>query len=425
MARRIHSEFEAFYRDAKDPCFRALLATVGSAQEADDLLAESFTRALSRWSELRRHPRPEAWVVRTALNLHRDRWRRSQRQQRLLQRREAVDHVDVVDPALMAAVQEIAARIGRVTGAGLGAAMRDHAPRWLTVTVITALVAANIFNLGADLAAMVEVAHLATGTNHAVAWLLGIAGFSLLLEVLVPFDRYAPILKLLTLALLSYAGVLFVVAVPWDQVWRGALALAVDTAHGRNAGFDLDTGLMVCAIFGTTISPYLFFWQASHEAEDEALEKVVTPKSDSWRTIRFDTIVGMLFSNVVMYFIILSTAATLHRAGPTDIQSAAQAAEAEPLPLPQIRSPAASGALPTKARPGSSCRTRTSARCTSARCAWIPRTRTRCTCRACRGPSRRTAARPSPRSTTPAATTRRVTWTTTRCISTRRTRSTS
>lgn len=110
MARRIHSEFEAFYRDAKDPCFRALLATVGSAQEADDLLAESFTRALSRWSELRRHPRPEAWVVRTALNLHRDRWRRSQRQQRLLQRREAVDHVDVVDPALMAAVQALPER---------------------------------------------------------------------------------------------------------------------------------------------------------------------------------------------------------------------------------------------------------------------------------------------------------------------------
>lgn len=110
MARRIPSEFEAFYRDAKDPCFRALLATVGSVAEADDLLAESFTRALARWSQVRRHPRPEAWVVRTALNLHRDRWRRSQRQQRLLQRREHVDHVDVVDPALMAAVQALPER---------------------------------------------------------------------------------------------------------------------------------------------------------------------------------------------------------------------------------------------------------------------------------------------------------------------------
>lgn len=110
MARRIPSEFEAFYRDAKDPCFRALLATVGSAAEADDLLAESFTRALARWSQVRRHPRPEAWVVRTALNLHRDRWRRSQRQQRLLQRRENVEHVDAVDPALMAAVQALPER---------------------------------------------------------------------------------------------------------------------------------------------------------------------------------------------------------------------------------------------------------------------------------------------------------------------------
>jgi RNA polymerase sigma factor (sigma-70 family) len=110
MARRIPSEFEAFYRDAKDPCFRALLATVGSAAEADDLLAESFTRALARWEHVRHHARPEAWVVRTALNLHRDRWRRSQRQQRLLLRRESVTHDDVVDPSLMAAVQELPER---------------------------------------------------------------------------------------------------------------------------------------------------------------------------------------------------------------------------------------------------------------------------------------------------------------------------
>jgi RNA polymerase sigma-70 factor (ECF subfamily) len=110
MARRIPSEFEAFYCEAKDPCFRALVATVGSVAEADDLLAESFTRALARWSEVRRHPRPEAWVVRTALNLHRDRWRRSQRQQQLLHRRETVTHVDVVDPALMAAVQALPER---------------------------------------------------------------------------------------------------------------------------------------------------------------------------------------------------------------------------------------------------------------------------------------------------------------------------
>ena len=110
MARRIPSEFEAFYREAKDPCFRALLATVGSAAEADDVLAESFTRALARWDDVRHHARPEAWVVRTALNLHRDRWRRSQRQQRLLQRREAISHEEVVDPVLLAAVRALPER---------------------------------------------------------------------------------------------------------------------------------------------------------------------------------------------------------------------------------------------------------------------------------------------------------------------------
>lgn len=107
MARRVPTEFEAFYRAAKDPCFRALLATVGSAAEADDLLAEAFTRALARWKDVRDHPRPEAWVVRTALNLHRDHWRRSQRGQRFHQRREPVTYTDDVDPALLAAVRAL------------------------------------------------------------------------------------------------------------------------------------------------------------------------------------------------------------------------------------------------------------------------------------------------------------------------------
>jgi RNA polymerase sigma-70 factor (ECF subfamily) len=110
MARRIPTEFEAFYRDAKDPCFRALLATVGSTAEADDLLAEAFTRALDRWKQVRLHPRPEAWVVRTALNLHRDRWRRSQRQQRLLHRHDTTTSVDVVDPTLLTAVRALPER---------------------------------------------------------------------------------------------------------------------------------------------------------------------------------------------------------------------------------------------------------------------------------------------------------------------------
>ena len=110
MARRVPTEFEAFYRDAKDPCFRALLATVGSAVEADDLLAEAFTRALAHWKQVRVHPKPEAWVVRTALNLHRDHWRRSQRQQRLQQRHDSASSVDVVDPALLSKVRALPER---------------------------------------------------------------------------------------------------------------------------------------------------------------------------------------------------------------------------------------------------------------------------------------------------------------------------
>ena len=107
MRRRIDSEFEAFYATAKDDCFRALLATVASADEADDLLAEAFTRALSAWDDVRLHPRPEAWVVRTALNLHRDRWRRSSRQRRRMARVDEVPFSAPLDSSLLAAVRAL------------------------------------------------------------------------------------------------------------------------------------------------------------------------------------------------------------------------------------------------------------------------------------------------------------------------------
>ncbi|MEY4175254.1 MAG: hypothetical protein RI900_2419 [Actinomycetota bacterium] len=110
MVRRATAEFDAFYRGSKDACFRALLATVGSAAEADDLLAEAFTRALARWSEVRQHPRPEAWVVRTALNLHRDQWRRSVRRRRSLARADAVPFSNSVDPSLLEAVRRLPER---------------------------------------------------------------------------------------------------------------------------------------------------------------------------------------------------------------------------------------------------------------------------------------------------------------------------
>ena len=236
----------------------------------------------------------------------------------------------VLTTPLMVAVQLASARLGWATRAGIGTSLRRHYPRPWVLSLVGLLAAANIFNLGADLAAMVEVAHLATGTGHAVVWLLGIAILSLLLEVLVPFERYAPVLKLLTLALLSYAGVLFVVAVPWAEVARGALGMAVNAAHGRTAGFDLDTGLMVSAIFGTTISPYLFFWQASHEAEDGAksLDHPADRNAAGWRAIRFDTVVGMLFSNGVALAVMVAAAATLYGNGGVMVGTAGEAAAA-------------------------------------------------------------------------------------------------
>lgn len=110
VTRRVPDGFEAFYRLSKDACLRAVLVTVGSSAEADDLLSEAFTRALTKWGEIATHPSPEAWVVRTALNLHRDRWRSSQRMQRVRQRREPVGVVDMIDPALLAAVRNLPER---------------------------------------------------------------------------------------------------------------------------------------------------------------------------------------------------------------------------------------------------------------------------------------------------------------------------
>ncbi|MEY4377737.1 MAG: hypothetical protein RJB26_2287 [Pseudomonadota bacterium] len=236
----------------------------------------------------------------------------------------------VLTTPLMVAVQLASARLGWATRSGIGTSLRQHYPQPLVLALVALLAAANIFNLGADLAAMVEVAHLATGTDHAALWLLGIAGGSLLLEVLVPFDRYAPVLKLLTFALLSYAGVLFVVAIPWLDVLRGSLGLSINPLHGRSAGFDLDTGLMVCAIFGTTISPYLFFWQASHEAEDGNFTGGCTapPAAAGWAAIRFDTMVGMVFSNGVALAVMVAAAATLYGAGGAQVTTAGEAAAA-------------------------------------------------------------------------------------------------
>jgi Mn2+/Fe2+ NRAMP family transporter len=227
---------------------------------------------------------------------------------------------------LMAAVQSMCARIGRVTGKGLAANIKFAFPPSVLRIVVFLLLIANTLNIAADVAAMGEVSELVTGWDRhlmTVALALG----SLVLQVVVPYHRYVSYLKWLTLSLLAYAAVLFTVHVPWREV-------ALRTVWPQiplNAG----TAAVVVGVFGTTISPYLFFWQASEEVEDmqaagghAALVSDPREAVKELRRIRWDTWSGMLYSDLSAFFIILATAVTLHVAGVTDIQTAAQAASA-------------------------------------------------------------------------------------------------
>jgi NRAMP (natural resistance-associated macrophage protein)-like metal ion transporter len=227
---------------------------------------------------------------------------------------------------LMAAIQMISARIGRVTGHGLAANMRRVFPRWMVTALVGLLFVANTINIGADLAAMGAAAKLVLGWGeHAFTLLFALT--SLGLQVLVPYHRYVRFLKWLTLALFAYVGVVFAVHIDWGQVALRTFAPRVT--------FDEATITLVVAIFGTTISPYLFFWQASEEVEDEQADPRTGPLVEhvdqapaQLSRIRWDTYLGMGFSNLIAFFIILTSAVTLHAAGETDIQTSAQAAEA-------------------------------------------------------------------------------------------------
>jgi Mn2+/Fe2+ NRAMP family transporter len=227
---------------------------------------------------------------------------------------------------LMAAVQSMCARIGRVTGRGLAANIKGAFPPSVLQGVVLLLLTANILNIAADVAAMGEVAELVTGFNRHAMTLVFVVG-TLLLQIFIPYHRYVVFLKWLTLSLLAYAAVLFTVHVPWGEV-----ALRTVWPHFT---FNADAAAVVTGVFGTTISPYLFFWQASEEVEDMQRNKAVallgrdTRVADTeLRRIRWDTWSGMLYSNVTAYFIILATAVTLNVSGITDINTAAQAASA-------------------------------------------------------------------------------------------------
>ncbi|MBR0712954.1 NRAMP family divalent metal transporter [Bradyrhizobium liaoningense] len=225
----------------------------------------------------------------------------------------------------MIAIQLVSAQIGRVTGKGLAANVMQVAPRWLVLALVSALVIANTFNIAADIAAMAEALSLVIGgLNHEHALIF--AALSTLLQVFVPYRRYSPILKFMTLALFAYVATAFTVKIPWSTALLAAVWPKVNVSA--------DYFLMVVAVLGTTISPYLFFWQASQEVEEmngkhrRPLRRLPRDGAPELTRIKADTTFGMLLSNGVAFFIILTTASVLNANGVTNISSATEAAEA-------------------------------------------------------------------------------------------------
>jgi NRAMP (natural resistance-associated macrophage protein)-like metal ion transporter len=227
---------------------------------------------------------------------------------------------------LMVGIQIVSARIGRVSGYGLAGNIRRHYPPAMLYSLVSLLLIANTINIGADLVAMADsTALLIGGPRH--AYIVGFGIVCVILQVCISYARYVRVLKWLTLSLFAYVGVVFTVDLPWAQVIEGAALPALSMSP--------DYLTTVVAIFGTTISPYLFFWQASQECEDlravkadKPLRKHPAQAARQLARIKIDTYVGMGFSNLIAFFIMLTTAATLHVHGVTDIQTSAQAAEA-------------------------------------------------------------------------------------------------
>jgi NRAMP (natural resistance-associated macrophage protein)-like metal ion transporter len=224
---------------------------------------------------------------------------------------------------LMAAIQVVSARIGHVTGRGLAANIRTAYPRPVVLGVVGMLLVANTLNIAADIAAMAEALRLVVG-GPAQLYAVGFGLLCLALQVFLSYPAYVRWLKWLTLALLSYVAVVFTLHIEWWEVLKQAAWPKLPGSH--------EMLLMLVAVFGTTISPYLFFWQAAQEMEDVKARAAEPPTMMQvrWhlRRIKRDTIAGMVLSNLIAFFIMLSTAATLHAAGVRDIQTSAQAAQA-------------------------------------------------------------------------------------------------
>ena len=227
----------------------------------------------------------------------------------------------------MIVIQQMCGRIGMVTGKGLAGVILEHYSRRVLYVTVSLLVIANTINIGADLGAMASSAQMLLGLPF-LFWLVLITGSIIALEIFVPYRTYSRILKYLALTLFSYVLAAFVVRLDWGVVFHATLVPHLE--------FSADYLLNIVAILGTTISPYLFFWQASEEVEEEVVngqipdmgigKPCVTRRGVA--EMNWDTVVGMFFSQIIMFFIIVTTAATLHAGGITTIQTASEAAEA-------------------------------------------------------------------------------------------------
>ncbi|TWI64202.1 NRAMP (natural resistance-associated macrophage protein)-like metal ion transporter [Pseudoduganella lurida] len=227
---------------------------------------------------------------------------------------------------LMVGIQLVSARIGLVTGRGLAANIRRSYPPALLYAIVALLLVANVINIAADIAAMGEAVRLVTGAGSAHLYSLACAFLCLTLQIFLPYRTYVRFLKWLTLGLLAYVATVFAIHLDWLAVFKAMVMPRFEWNRSSVA--------LIVAIFGTTISPYLFFWQASQEVEElrdgenQSLRRAPEYAGKHLRRIKLDTFIGMAFSNIVAVFIMLTAAATLGAHGITDIQSSAQAANA-------------------------------------------------------------------------------------------------
>jgi NRAMP (natural resistance-associated macrophage protein)-like metal ion transporter len=227
---------------------------------------------------------------------------------------------------LMAAIQEISARVGRVTGRGISGNVCRYHPKWLLIVVVALLFIANTINIAADLGAMADATRLLIG-GHGILYVVLFGVMSVVAQIFLNYKGYVAVLKWLTLSLFAYVAALAFAKVSWSEALAGVLLPKIT--------WSADYFTTIVAILGTTISPYLFFWQASQEAEDQRIDAGKQPLIEKhygaqkeFNRIRADTIVGMAFSNLIALSIIVTAAATLHATGKTDIRTSAQAAEA-------------------------------------------------------------------------------------------------